>query len=154
MGERDRARAKQKAPNNEKTGGKTKKGRCHDNTSLFVYLWVGFRSLPLVKVAGASFELSTSRLWALSETARPGNCFLVETARCCVIGLRLWKWDFRRFQPAPVTQTGASSFTRKETVIRQLTNRVCRFNWGLAFLSFSFLKAVEVKESSTSKTGT
>ena len=70
---------------NEKTGGKTKKGRCHDNTSLFVYLWVGIRSLPLVQVAGARFELKTSRLWEISETACRGHCFLVETARCIVV---------------------------------------------------------------------
>ena len=39
MGERDRARDERKAPINEKPGGKTKKGWCHD-TSLFVTKWV------------------------------------------------------------------------------------------------------------------
>jgi len=40
MRERDGARNERKAPDNEKTDGKTKKGWCHDNTSLFVYTWV------------------------------------------------------------------------------------------------------------------
>jgi hypothetical protein len=40
MSDRDLARDERKAPDNEKTGGKTKKGWCHDNTSLFVYTWV------------------------------------------------------------------------------------------------------------------
>ena len=51
-----------KALDNEKTGYKTKEGWSNDSTSLFVYLWVGFRSLPTFGVAGARFELTTSRL--------------------------------------------------------------------------------------------
>jgi hypothetical protein len=40
MSDRELARDERKAPDNEKTGGKTKKGWGHDNTSLFVYKWV------------------------------------------------------------------------------------------------------------------
>ena len=40
MSDRDRARDERKAPDNEKTGGKTKKGWGHEDTSLFVYTWV------------------------------------------------------------------------------------------------------------------
>ncbi len=50
MGKRDRARDERKAPDNEKTGRKTKKSWCHDNTSLFVYTWVENCSLLPIQV--------------------------------------------------------------------------------------------------------
>jgi hypothetical protein len=40
MSNRDGVRDERKAPDNEKTGGKTKKGWDHEDTSLFVYTWV------------------------------------------------------------------------------------------------------------------
>jgi len=50
MGGRERVRDERKLPNNEKTSGETKKGWCHDNTSLFVYTWVENCSLLPIQV--------------------------------------------------------------------------------------------------------
>ena len=60
----------------KKAGGKTKKGWCHDNTSLFVYTWVENCSLLPIQVAGARLCSSAKHgVFFAKERPTRGSCF-------------------------------------------------------------------------------